>query len=341
MSENSASQAVDALEIKLGGLAARFRKNAVAQNAVVTEYAETVRKLLQFSEWCGEPDVDSQLPDKFMPQVYKDYWSLRHGLAFLDELAKDNYGKSLQSVLADRNYDSKTHPDLPYKRIGHLMAVWAKKPFSEPDPYDPLRENNWADSKLSWKFRQPSGNQITEHNRIQSKLLVRVAATWDRPVEVLHEYNIFHWLCEKLQPVVCEDSKALEQADKVAQELRKQGGDVTTLSSKSILAATSVGVANLLVESAPWLSSHSAIVTGYTVLAVWLGKEKLCNFIRGFLENEPTKYKPEKDSEKGRYPKCDSTKDGKRCSMRVPDQGDKCWIHGGIANDLTVSIDVR
>jgi hypothetical protein len=25
--------------------------------------------------WCGTPDLDSQLPDEFMPQFYKDYWS--------------------------------------------------------------------------------------------------------------------------------------------------------------------------------------------------------------------------------------------------------------------------
>ena len=83
MPENNASQTpyetVDALEMKLGELAARFRRNAVAQDEIVTEYAETMQKLLRFEQWCGEPDVDSQLPDELMPDDYKRYWSERLG----------------------------------------------------------------------------------------------------------------------------------------------------------------------------------------------------------------------------------------------------------------------
>jgi hypothetical protein len=68
---------IDQLEEQLGSLAMAFRTSAEdspERADVVRQYHQALQSLLEIEEWCGTPDLDSQLPDEFIPEVYH-----RHG----------------------------------------------------------------------------------------------------------------------------------------------------------------------------------------------------------------------------------------------------------------------
>ncbi len=218
---------------------------------------------------------------------------------------------------------------LTFKRIGRLMGVWPKQPFALSSEYSPKRQNNWAKSRRTWKIHDRVTNNIIEENKTQSDLLVYIASEWARPVEYLHEYNIFLSLCKKLIPVVCESSKALDQLDRVASELRKQGHDTLPWTPRTVLTAASIGAATYLVEVIPLLHiEQRPIVVSCTILLLLFGQKKLCELMRAFESSDDKT----KDKFAGRdFPRCGSTetRDGTPCQNTVCDDEFRCWIHGG------------
>jgi hypothetical protein len=49
------------------------------QTEIVRQYEVTMRALFDTGQWCRQPDVDSQLPDELMPEVYKEFWASKTG----------------------------------------------------------------------------------------------------------------------------------------------------------------------------------------------------------------------------------------------------------------------
>ncbi len=63
----------------LGVLAAEFRgtRRDAERQAIAQEYSQTVERLIQ-GGWDEMPAPEDQLPDKWMPKAFFDYW-LRRG----------------------------------------------------------------------------------------------------------------------------------------------------------------------------------------------------------------------------------------------------------------------
>jgi hypothetical protein len=69
---------IDELERELARHAIAFRssaKGSAERDEAIANYHRVLKSLMETGNWCGTPDLDSQLPDEFMPQFYKDYWS--------------------------------------------------------------------------------------------------------------------------------------------------------------------------------------------------------------------------------------------------------------------------
>lgn len=66
-------QLLDALETKLGHLAARWRGTENPQEAetVVRQYQSVLRCMVELG-WRNSLDVDAELPDEYMPDEYLD-----------------------------------------------------------------------------------------------------------------------------------------------------------------------------------------------------------------------------------------------------------------------------
>lgn len=88
----SPATVIESLEEQLAELAIQFRMQPDTREAIVAKYDQIIRRLLQYPEWSGEPDVDSQLPDEFMPEAYKRYWDKR--LASVVSIIQDELGGS-------------------------------------------------------------------------------------------------------------------------------------------------------------------------------------------------------------------------------------------------------
>ncbi|MGH9197539.1 MAG: hypothetical protein ACRD1T_17580 [Acidimicrobiia bacterium] len=65
------------LELDLGYLSTEWRagKGGPEREAeILAAYEQAMKELYRIGHWSGEPDIQSQLPDELMPQVYHDYW---------------------------------------------------------------------------------------------------------------------------------------------------------------------------------------------------------------------------------------------------------------------------
>lgn len=246
---------------------------------------------------------------------------LQEGLTPLQELCVGEYHIALNDVLFGDG------DELAFKRLGRLMCVWLKEPFAQSFPYDPDIPTNWARSLRCWEIHGPVPSDVIATHAPQREILELFAAEWTRPVEFLAEFNLFHSMCKRLRPLVCDDWKALDNAEKIAKELRKEGQDVQLLTKNQIIGAASVGLATYLVQNLPWLSTdHMPLVAGTTLLGVCMGQRKLCQLLTDFVNSN--------DESKDRFanvdfPHCGSTdtNDGKPCGNRVREHGLLCWIH--------------
>lgn len=73
-------------EEHLGVLAMRFRgtRREAERRAIVMDYSETVRRLIDGGNWREMPAPEDQLPDDYMPKRFFEYWGLRQGDAVSD-----------------------------------------------------------------------------------------------------------------------------------------------------------------------------------------------------------------------------------------------------------------
>ena len=63
-------------EERLGGLAMQFRstRNDSERQAIARDYSVVVNRLIQGGHWDEMPPPEDQLPDRWMPQAFSDYW---------------------------------------------------------------------------------------------------------------------------------------------------------------------------------------------------------------------------------------------------------------------------
>jgi hypothetical protein len=245
---------------------------------------------------------------------------LQAGWRLLQELSRGEYGVPLEQILVAED------KSLLFRRVGRLTAVWPKHPFAESFAYDPDLPSNWAKAERCWEIHEQPRLETIEAHRAQFNLLILFAAEWARPAEFVAEFNVFHSICKRLKPVVCGESKALENTEKIAKDLQKAGSDVMVFSPNQLLGAVSVTVAGYLVQALPWLSPHAPIVTGATLLALCLGQRHLCSLLKDFVDS----YQPTKDAFANHlFPLCGSVQTGDRkpCGNRVRTEGLRCWIH--------------
>ena len=146
------------------------------------------------------------------------------------------------------------------------------------------------------------------------------------PDRIYGRVQYFHSLCGRLRPAVCGEAKSLENAEKIAKDLKKDGVDITLLTPNQLLGAAAVTVATYLTTQVPSLSAYAPIVTGATLLAICMGHRKLCTQLAAFEKS----YNPELDAfAKRKFGLCGSlaTNDGNPCRNRVRLGGTRCWIH--------------
>src|ERR1035437_8067914 len=191
---------------------------------------------------------------------------LEEGLAALSTLSEGEFRATLTNVLVDGD------PALAFGRVGRLMAVWLKHPFAESFPYDPNAPGNWAKSQRAWEIHRPIANVAHKDTAARRDLLLNFAAEWGRGIDQLAEYNIFLSMCKRLRPVVCGESKVVEQADKIAADLRKKGVTVSGFSLNDMLGAASLTIATYLVQHVSFLSAGVLpLVSGATLLVCCFG----------------------------------------------------------------------
>ena len=63
-------------EARLGQRAMKFRstRQTAERQAIASEYAETVDRLIKSGDWQEMPAPEDQLPDDWMPKAFFEFW---------------------------------------------------------------------------------------------------------------------------------------------------------------------------------------------------------------------------------------------------------------------------
>ncbi len=254
-----------------------------------------------------------------MPVLHEiSFEKIQENLAAFSKLSKGEFNCDLIDLLRDND------EQLTMKRIGRLMSVSIKQPFAKPFPYDPNLPWNWAKSNRAWEILGPIPSQLRNAYYSQYQFLAQVAQEWRIPEYKIAEWHVFHVICNHFRPIICGESELLEETNKIAEEIRKSGWPVSTLSMNDIIGPFSVTVATWLSTRLDFPSDLLPIVTGTTVLLCCYGKNKLCKFLTDFKAAHEANPNPFSE-----YPKCESTEtyDRKPCENEVLNVGDQCWKH--------------
>jgi len=73
---------INKLEDELANIAMAFRgapQDSEERDSIAERYRSIMEQIFVYEDWCGEPEVESQLPDEYMPDVYKEYWKNKLG----------------------------------------------------------------------------------------------------------------------------------------------------------------------------------------------------------------------------------------------------------------------
>jgi hypothetical protein len=238
----------------------------------------------------------------------------------LDRLAQGEYDQTLAETLAEPDQE------FAFRRVGRLFGVYLKEPFALNFEYDPNVPTNWAKSRRYWEIHELPDEGIIAANEAQFALLEKIAREWNRPIEYVAEFNVFLSLCRRFRPIACGEAKALEDVEKIAKDLEKQGTPTAMLSLNQGLGIAAAAMAAYLVQQLPDLSDYSPIVTGASLLFLCFGQRKLCQFMTSF---EAT-YDEKKDSFATRqFYVCGSTstRNGTPCGALVHSPGQRCARH--------------
>ncbi|WNG49768.1 hypothetical protein F0U60_40875 [Archangium minus] len=68
-------QVLDELQDELASIASRYRgsqEGSEAEQKAISDYQQVVEELFRIGHWSEVIEPDSELPDKHMPQIYKD-----------------------------------------------------------------------------------------------------------------------------------------------------------------------------------------------------------------------------------------------------------------------------
>ena len=238
----------------------------------------------------------------------------------LDHFALGEYGKSISETLLVDDHS------LAFRRMFRLFGVYAKSPFALRFPNDPDIPTNWARSSQCWEIHMAPSKQLLETYGAQYSFLEDVSQEWNRPVELLAEYNIAMTLCRRFRPLVCGEAKAIEAQEKIAKELEKSGIGAYPFSLNQGLGAVAATIASYITQQLPELAEHSPIVVGTTILLMCFGQRKLCGIMKEF---EAT-YDSRKDKSLSKeFFVCGSTTTatGRPCGTLVRIPGCRCARH--------------
>lgn len=148
----SASAAmIDSLEQQLFDLAVEFRSESRSQQTIIDEYAHAMDQLLMFPEWSGEPEIQSQLPRRFMPDSYIRYWDKRIG--------------SVESII---HSEISAHPEISFHRTREGFEQGLEKVIEAYHLGVPFAEDTieaasrWLGMFAIYLFHELDGERISE-----------------------------------------------------------------------------------------------------------------------------------------------------------------------------------
>lgn len=202
-----------------------------------------------------------------------DALTVRKGFEELSNLSHEEYGVTIFDLLADQDLTQEQKS----LRIGRLMGVMIKQPFSEQHPIAPaksrtgalrtweLKEANFAKPELvrTWQY------DVLEIIRKEAKF----SSVQDLAGDAQRETGFFWYLARSCHKYICGD-QAMKQTISAAVS---QGSVLIT--PQGFLNASGTAIAIYLVQAVPWLTPAAApLIAGIVVIIGTIGLDAFCGW---------------------------------------------------------------
>jgi hypothetical protein len=206
-------------------------------------------------------------------------FAVMEGVGTLSALSRDDYRMDLRELLSDPERTDEER----LMRVGRLMGVALKQPFSSSHPLDPSLSRTGA--FRAWDLRDDLLQNPLAPTTWQYALMDKLKnEDGHTSVESLawsafHEAGFFYYLKESFRAYVCGDPVLRDKLDQSAAELQGRSGPGQLLSPHALLGAGGTMMATTLVQAIPWLTLASApILAGFVVIVGTIGVDAFCRW---------------------------------------------------------------
>ncbi|HSZ58126.1 MAG TPA: hypothetical protein VK797_20855 [Tepidisphaeraceae bacterium] len=209
-----------------------------------------------------------------------DAEGLLRGLTSLNSLAQTEYHQSLADIIVE---DDRPVAAL---RIGRLVGVLLKEPFSEP-----LARHHPSSSQVrayrEWHLRGDdrliNSRSGTWQYRALSEIIREFSLTRDVPDlcrDAAQEHGFFGYFAWVLRKYICGDKQTRKLVDNALKAGTKAGHKLPPVTPEAIVAAGGVALGALLVERIPIMGMVGVpVIAAVVVILYTLGVSAFCQWI--------------------------------------------------------------
>jgi hypothetical protein len=213
--------------------------------------------------------------------VAVDEKELNSGFAILNQLAKSEYHRSIQDLMADSPsaFDKSA-------QIGRLIGVVLKEPFANPVRLE--QPSSFTGAYNAWELDEGKFAEASRSAPWQYGVLEQLAETegfhdaHNLAVEAHHERGFFGFLARSVAKYICGDPRIRRDIKKAADDARKSGINLTVTSPEVVVGSAGLSLGVLLVQNVPILGIVGApVIAGFVLILYRIGVDAFCDWTRG------------------------------------------------------------
>ena len=207
---------------------------------------------------------------------------LQEGIAELSTLSKVEYGAVIEDVATTAQLDENER----ILRVGRLLGILVKQPFSHSQRVDPKTSQSGA--ARAWKLDEKLLANLEQDKPWQYEVLDKLRKEENIPnidsvskfaLVATGETGFFYFLARSCHRHLCDDPEAKAKLAEAEAAMKGYGAGLPLLSPQKLMGVGGIVAATALVQAVPWLTAAaSPFIAGFLVLIGSIGLETFCNW---------------------------------------------------------------
>jgi hypothetical protein len=205
----------------------------------------------------------------------------------LDYLALLEYRQPIAQLAREAD------PNTRLLRVGRLIGVMLKEPFSQP--MELTMPSSVTAAYRGWEFDEKAIRSVSKRRTWQYKAIAELkneylgqtATVLDFVNDARYERGFFKYFAQSLHKYVCGDPKIRKKIESALKAGRKAGTPLPQLSPETIIAAGGSALGVMLVQQVPLLGIVGApVIAAVVVIFYSVGIDAFCQWVQDSYETK-------------------------------------------------------